>query len=141
MYIQQVSREINKVFQKLFYWKISNRKIFRFETFYIDFSICTGNCQLWVCLFVWEKRGKLIFILVMPKYEGVSPKWVKSKRRKRKRERAKVGNINGQLRIANTTLVGARKPPGPIIKILLHPTKLNRSWSVVKLELYLKLVC
>ena len=39
----------------------------------------------------------------MPKYEGgrispsgVSPKWVKSKRRKRRRNRAKVNDYNGQ---------------------------------------------
>ena len=32
-------------------------------------------------------------------HTGVSPKWVKSKRQ-RKKERAKVGNNNGQLRIA-----------------------------------------
>ena len=52
----------------------------------------------------------------MAKYErekispsGVYPKWVKSKRRKRKRERrAKVVNNNGQLRIANATLGGTQ---------------------------------
>ena len=60
-----------------------------------------------------------IYLLVMPKYlgnkfsaSGVSPKWVKSNRRKRKqkkRERKKVGNNNGQLRIAKSTSGGARK--------------------------------
>ena len=40
---------------------------------------------------------------------GDSPKWVKSKRRRKKREResAKVGDNNGQ------ATHGARKPPGP----------------------------
>ena len=57
-------------------------------------------------------------------HTGVSPKWVKSKRwrekkgengEKRKKERrGKVGNNNGQLRIANATSVGAFKLPGPI---------------------------
>ena len=51
---------------------------------------------------------------------GVSPKWVKSKtwrekkKKKKERERAKVGNNNGQLRIANATSGGTDKPPGPI---------------------------
>ena len=43
---------------------------------------------------------------------GVSRKWFKSKRRRRKerkKERAKVGNNNGQLRIANVTSGGASK--------------------------------
>ena len=35
--------------------------------------------------------------------------------RKRKRRRAKVAKNNGQLRIAYTTLGGARKPPEPIV--------------------------
>ena len=42
----------------------------------------------------------------------VSPKWVKSKRRRekeRKKEERLDGNNNGQLRIANTTLGGACK--------------------------------
>ena len=43
----------------------------------------------------------------------VSPKWVKSNRHKRKKERAKVGNNNDQLCIANTTSGGARKLAGP----------------------------
>ena len=39
----------------------------------------------------------------------------KMERKKRKRERrAKVGNNNGQLSIANATLCDARKLPGPI---------------------------
>ena len=38
---------------------------------------------------------------------GVSSKWVKSKTRKRERERLTVGNNNGQLHIANTTSGGA----------------------------------
>ena len=47
----------------------------------------------------WEKQ---MFSL------GSFPKWVK--RRKREREkRRKVGNNNGQLRIANATSGGARK--------------------------------
>ena len=51
---------------------------------------------------------------------GVSPKWVKSKRRKRrerererKKEGRKVGINNGQLHIANATSGGAHKLPGP----------------------------
>ena len=56
--------------------------------------------------------GKLIFSA-----SGVSPKWVKSKRRKRRRRErkqgTKVGNNNGQLRIANATLGGAHKLPRP----------------------------
>ena len=35
------------------------------------------------------------------------------KNRKKKKERPKVGNNNGQLSIANATSGGARKPPGP----------------------------
>ena len=52
----------------------------------------------------------------MPKYggnkisaSGVSSKWVKSNRHKRKKERKKVGNNKGQLRIENATSGGARK--------------------------------
>ena len=53
----------------------------------------------------------------MPKYwgdkfsaSGDSPKWVKSKRRRKKREnRLNDGNNNGQPRIANATSGGARK--------------------------------
>ena len=33
--------------------------------------------------------------------------------KKKREERPKVGNNNGQLRIANATLGGTRKPPGP----------------------------
>ena len=51
----------------------------------------------------------------MPKYwvknyfaHRSSPKWVKSKR-----WGENDGNNNGQLRIANATLCGAHKPPGP----------------------------
>ena len=51
---------------------------------------------------------------------GVSLKWVKSNTHKRKRERPKVGNNNSQLHIANTTLGGARKPPGPIVIIPVY---------------------
>ena len=40
---------------------------------------------------------------------GVSPKWVKRKRRKRERERLNDGNKNDQLRIANATSGGALK--------------------------------
>ena len=54
-----------------------------------------------------------IYLLVMPKYWG---KQIFSliKRRKKKEERLKVGNNNGQLRIANATSGGACKPPRPI---------------------------
>ena len=38
---------------------------------------------------------------------------MKGNRRKREKERAKVGNNNGQLPIANATSGGACKPPGP----------------------------
>ena len=37
----------------------------------------------------------------------------KTEKKKRERKRAKVGNNNGQLRIANVTSGGTRKPPGP----------------------------
>ena len=64
----------------------------------------------------------------MPKYgEGEksasedSPKWVKSKRRKRekKKERLKVGNNDGQLRIANATQAAApaRSMSMPLISL------------------------
>ena len=58
----------------------------------------------------------------MPKYWGKQsfslgsfPKWVKSKRhkRKRKKKRVKIGMNNGQLRFANATSGGALKLPGP----------------------------
>ena len=39
-------------------------------------------------------------------------------KKKRKRERLKDGNNNGQLRIANATSGGA-KPPGPMLKYVL----------------------
>ena len=39
---------------------------------------------------------------------------IKEEREKR-REREKICNTNGELRIANATSGGARKPPGPII--------------------------
>ena len=48
---------------------------------------------------------------------GDSPKWVKSKRWKRKKEREKekydVGNNNGQLHIATPPLVAHAKLAGP----------------------------
>ena len=61
----------------------------------------------------------------MPKYWGKQmfslgrfPEVVKSKRQKRKKEeRAKVGNNNGQLRIATPPRVAHAKPPGPIPNI------------------------
>ena len=47
-------------------------------------------------------------------HTGVSPKWVKSKRRrKREKERLNDGNNNGQLRIATPPRVAHAKPPGP----------------------------
>ena len=60
----------------------------------------------------------------MRKYQGKQivslvrfPKWFKSKRQRerkeRKREKPKVGNNNGQLRIATPPLVAQAKPPGP----------------------------
>ena len=60
----------------------------------------------------------------MPKYwgnkfshTGDSPKWVKSKRRRRekrkKTERPKVGNNNGQLHITTSRPVAHAKPTGP----------------------------
>ena len=56
----------------------------------------------------------------MPKYwenfflhTGVSPKWVKSKRRREKKERLNDGNNNGQA-MAHASTHGACKPPGPI---------------------------
>ena len=57
-------------------------------------------------------------------HTGVSPKWVKSKRRreKRKRRRAKVGNNNGQLRIATPPRVAHAKPPWPIVYLILFKT-------------------
>ena len=39
--------------------------------------------------------------------------------RDREREKEKVSDNNGQLRIANATLGGAHKPPGPIIFVSL----------------------
>ena len=67
----------------------------------------------------------------MPKYwgkqifaHGDSPKWVKSRRwrrkkEKNKRERAKVGNNNGQLRIATPPRVAHAKLSGPKLGIAL----------------------
>ena len=43
-------------------------------------------------------------------HSGSKAKDVKEERK----IRAKVGNNNGQLRIANTTLGGTYKPPGPM---------------------------
>ena len=37
----------------------------------------------------------------------------KMEKQRREKERLNDGNNNGQLRIANATSVGARKPPGP----------------------------
>ena len=57
----------------------------------------------------------------MPKYWGTQifthgsfPKVGQKQKTERKKEKDKVGNNNGQLRIANATSGGARKPPGPI---------------------------
>ena len=60
-----------------------------------------------ICDFFTRKKNRF-------SASGVSPKWVKSKRRKRrekerKKERLKVGNNNGQLCIANANSGGARK--------------------------------
>ena len=56
----------------------------------------------------------------MPKYwgkqiltHGSFPEVGQKQKMERKKEGAKVGNNNGQLRIAIATLGGARKPPGP----------------------------
>ena len=58
--------------------------------------------------------GKQIFSL------GVSPKLVKSKKRREKREeRLNNGNNNGQLRFANATSGGARKAAWANIKHIL----------------------
>ena len=43
----------------------------------------------------------------------------KQKTEKKKRKRPEVGNNNGQLRIANATLIGACKPPRPTGKLKL----------------------
>ena len=48
---------------------------------------------------------------------GVSPKWVKNKKKK-------LGKNNGQLPSATTG--GARKPPGPIKICLLNKQMINR---------------
>ena len=53
-------------------------------------------------------------------HTGDSTKWVKSKRRKRKKERPKLGNNNGQLCIATPPRVAHAKPPGPILFKLLE---------------------
>ena len=65
----------------------------------------------------------------MPKYwgrnyfthTGVSQTGSKAKdggkKEEKERERLKVGNNNGQLRIENVTSGGTRKPPGPIFLI------------------------
>ena len=60
----------------------------------------------------------------MPKYwgtqiftQGSFPKVgqkQKTERKRKKEERAKVGNNNGQLRIATTPRVAHANPPGPI---------------------------
>ena len=52
--------------------------------------------------------GKQIFSL------GSFPE-VGQKQKTEKKKKLKVGNNNGQLRIAKATSGGARKPPGPII--------------------------
>ena len=67
---------------------------------------------------------------------GDSPKWVKNKRRKRdgkkekkkKKERPKVGNKNGQLRIATPPRVAHAKPPGSIDWVGGWVIKLEWSW-------------
>ena len=55
--------------------------------------------------------GKQIFSL--GRFPKVGQKQKTEKKKKKKIERLKVGNNNGQLRIANATLGGARKPYGP----------------------------
>ena len=54
-------------------------------------------------------------------WSGSKAKYVKE--RKKRENRAKVGNNNGQLHIANATSGGARKPP--------EPTKFH-SWYCIK---------
>ena len=55
-------------------------------------------------------------------HTGDSPKWVKSRRWKRKKERrAKVGDNNGQ------AMHGARKPPGPIR--MAHAWRTQVAWT------------
>ena len=50
----------------------------------------------------------------------------KQKTEKKERERrAKVGNNNGQLGIANDTSGGTRKPPGPILTFMFSIKVLN----------------
>ena len=63
------------------------------------------NIYLLVMLIYW---GKQIFSL------GSFP-LVVQKQKTEKKERPKVGNNNGHLRIGNATSGGACKPPGPIL--------------------------
>ena len=55
--------------------------------------------------------GKQIFSL------GSFPKVGQKQKTEREKERPKVGNNNGQLRIANATSGGTRTPPGPKFKV------------------------
>ena len=81
----------------------------------------------------------------MPKYwgkqiftHGVSPKWVKSKRRREKREEERLndGNNNGQLRIANAITGGARKAAWANSQYI-HINKITIVPTVVRLLLFL----
>ena len=73
--------------------------------------------------FTPKKSFFFIYLLVMPKYWrkqifslGCFPEVdqnQKTEKKKEERKRLKVGNNNGELRLANATSGGARKPPGP----------------------------
>ena len=54
-----------------------------------------------------------LFIIFAVPYGCVFPEVGQKQKTEKKKERLKVGNNNGQPRIANFTSGGAGKPPGP----------------------------
>ena len=59
---------------------------------------------------------------------GLKTKDGEKKGKKERERRAKVGNNNGQLRIATLPRVAHAKPPGPIYKELLLLLRLYNMW-------------
>ena len=87
-----------------------------------SFASSTTTCV--ACKHAWTKIKNFSL--------GVSPKWVKSKKRRneKKRERLKVGNNNGQLRIATPPRVAYAKPPGPKKKRKRKKERERRDWKM-----------
>ena len=71
-----------------------------------------------------------MLVITMASSLQTPPRVAHSKPPGPKGERPKVGNNNGQLRIANATSGGARKPPGPILINLWGQERVSKGYNI-----------